>query len=265
MAAAKRHGLEVHVWKVNFNLSTAPKVSSGHARQGRLKTGPRRANWLCPSHPENLKLEVDTMLEVARKYDVDGLHFDYIRSERRILLLRRLPPAVRGPDWPEGGPLARRLLLGSLKTNTAIGACEQITRLVKTVHQEAKKLKPTIKISAAVFSGYPSCRTSVGQDWPAWIKAGYLDFVCPMDYTQSDMSFTNMVASQMPLVDGRIPIYPGIGAWRLGSADRVVSQIQIARQLGAQGFTIFDLNEGAAKEIVPGIGLGAGAKKATRE
>src|SRR5208283_87321 len=25
LAAARRHGLEVHVWKVNWNLSTAPK------------------------------------------------------------------------------------------------------------------------------------------------------------------------------------------------------------------------------------------------
>ena len=32
-----------------------------------------------PLHPQNFQLELDSMLEVARKYPVDGLHFDYIR------------------------------------------------------------------------------------------------------------------------------------------------------------------------------------------
>jgi len=83
-----------------------------------------------------------------------------------------------------------------------------------------------------------------------------------MDYTQSDMEFTNLVSSQMTLIENQIPVYPGIGAWRLNTADRVVSQILAARALKAPGFTIFDLNEGAIKEMVPGIGLGAGAQKA---
>ncbi len=113
-----------------------------------------------------------------------------------------------------------------------------------------------------MFGRYPDCRESVGQDWVAWVKAGYLDFLCPMDYATSDMEFSNLVANQLKLVEGRIPMYPGIGAWRLGSADRVVGQIHCARQLGAAGFTVFNLDEGAARTLLPGIGLGAGAKQA---
>ena len=102
----------------------------------------------------------------------------------------------------------------------------------------------------------------MGQDWLAWVKAGYLDFICPMDYATSDLAFTNLVSNQMKLIGGRIPVYPGIGAWRLGSADRVVGQMHWARELGAQGFTVFNLEEGAARTLLPGIGLGVGAKKA---
>ncbi|GAH52104.1 unnamed protein product, partial [marine sediment metagenome] len=50
--------------------------------QGRTQVnynGSSNDRWLCPSHPDNRKLEIESMLEVARKYDVDGLHFDYIR------------------------------------------------------------------------------------------------------------------------------------------------------------------------------------------
>ncbi len=141
-------------------------------------------------------------------------------------------------------------------------ACDQITRLVQTVHDEAKKLKPGIKISAAVFGAYPDCRRSVGQDWVAWVRAGYLDFVCPMDYADTDPPFVDLVTQQLKLVDGRIPLYPGIGAWRLGSADRVASQIYEARQLGAPGFMLFNLDAGTAQTLLPAMALGIGSQTA---
>jgi uncharacterized lipoprotein YddW (UPF0748 family) len=106
----------------------------------------------------------------------------------------------------------------------------------------------------------------VGQDWPEWIKAGWLDFVCPMDYTESDDTFCSLVENQLRLVDGRIPVLPGIGATASRatlSADRVVGQIHHARHLGAAGFTIFNFSESTAESIVPGVGLGAGSQRAT--
>jgi uncharacterized lipoprotein YddW (UPF0748 family) len=143
--------------------------------------------------------------------------------------------------------------------------CKQITGLVEAVHREAKKLRPELKISAAVFGAYPACRDSVAQDWPEWIEAGYLDFVCPMDYTESDLAFAALVENQLKLVGGRIPVYPGIGATASNatlSADRVVGQIHCARSLGAAGFTIFNFAPATATSIIPGVGLGAGAQKA---
>jgi uncharacterized lipoprotein YddW (UPF0748 family) len=100
--------------------------------------------------------------------------------------------------------------------------------VVEAVSREAKRVRPGIKISAAVFGGYPSCRQAVGQDWVAWVKAGYLDFICPMDYSASDDTFADLVASQVSLVGGRVPIYAGIGATAVNppmSAEQVLGQI----------------------------------------
>ena len=36
-------------------------------------------NWLCPSNPENVKLELNAITEIVRNYKVDGIHLDYIR------------------------------------------------------------------------------------------------------------------------------------------------------------------------------------------
>ncbi len=267
--SAKKHGLEVHVWKVNYNLSGAPKdFVDKMRREGRLQRTSRGEEhpWLCPSHPANKKLELESMLEVAQKYPVDGLHFDYIRYPGSDVCFcdgcRRRFEAELGrkvADWP------RDCRHGSLKDRYTTWRCRQITDLVTAVHREGKKLRPELKISAAVFGSYPGCRESVAQDWPAWIKAGLLDFVCPMDYTNSDTTFCNLVTNQLRLVGKQIPVYPGIGATASNSrlsADRVAGQIHHARRLGAGGFTVFNFSEGTASDIIPGVGLGAGAQKA---
>ncbi len=269
VAACKKHGLEAHIWKVNWNLSNAPREFVEKLRkEGRTQVSAHGQphDWLCPSHPQNFQLELDSMLEVARRYDVAGLHFDYIRYPDGDHCYcdgcRQRFEADSGKKvarWPDD------CYRGERRNEYRDWRCKQITRLVEAVHREAKKIKPQIKISAAVFGSYPACRESVGQDWPEWIKAGYLDFVCPMDYTESDLGFITLVANQLELVGGRIPIYPGIGATASRSAlsvDRVVGQIHHARALGASGFTIFNLSRGTIQDIVPGVGLGVGSQPA---
>ncbi len=266
-AAAKKHGLEVHVWKVNYNAQNAPKEFLDRmAREGRLQhdvKGEQR-NWLCPSHPENFKLELESMIEVARMYPVDGIHFDYIRYPGRESCYcdgcRARFEAASGKkveNWP------RDCHGGARRDEYNDWRCQQITNLVAAVHREGKKLRPELAISAAVFGQYPGCRESVAQDWPAWVKAGYVDFLCPMDYTGSDEQFSNMVENQLKLVGGRVPVYPGIGASAPGlEPDRVVGQILHARRLGAPGFTVFEFSARTVDTIASGVGLGAGRQKA---
>lgn len=265
LEACKKYGVEVHVWKVNHNLSGAPDDFVGKLRaEGRLQmsNSGQEQKWLCPSHPSNFQLELDSMLEVAKKYDVDGLHFDYIRYPNRNHCYcegcrQRFEAQVgaKVANWPKD------CYSGDLREPYHDFRRDQITRLVAAVSQDAKELKPGIKISAAVFGAYPDCRESVGQDWVKWVKAGYLDFVCPMDYTQSDPNFIGLVQNQLRLVEGRIPVYPGIGAWRL-TPDRAVGQMHHARKLGAQGFTVFDLGRAAAESVLPAVALGAGSQRA---
>jgi uncharacterized lipoprotein YddW (UPF0748 family) len=266
-AAAKKYGLEVHVWKVNYNLENAPKKFVEQLRrEGRTQVSVKGepCNWLCPSHPENQKLERESMLEIARKYPVDGLHFDYIRYPDGVHCYcdgcRRRFEAQSGravSDWP------KECFSGSRKEEYRDWRCRQITSLVAALSRDARKIRPGLKISAAVFGSYPACRESVDQDWPEWVKAGHLDFVCPMNYTASDAEFCSLVRSQMKLIEGRVPLYPGIGAWMVKSSpDRVVGQIHHARSLGASGFAIFDFNPATAASVVPGVGLDAGVPRA---
>ena len=270
-AAAKKYGIEVHVWKVDFNLTTAPKEFVEKLRgEGRTQVSVKGepSDWLCPSNPDNQKLELESLLEVARKYPVDGLHLDYIRYPGSEYCYcdgcrRRFEAAsgrkVLDKDWP------KECFSGDRKDEYNDWRCRQITGLVTAVSREAKKIRPGLKISAAMFGSYPGCRESVAQDWPAWIKAGSLDFVCPMDYTADDTELAALVHSQMKLIGGRVPLYVGIGATATGihlTPDRVVGQILLARSLGASGFSIFNFSPQTAATIVPAVGEGAASRRA---
>lgn len=269
LKAAHQHGLEVHIWKVNHNLSTAPASFVKQMRDAgrtQVSVNGEPSDWLNPAHPENFQLEVDSMLEVVRKYPVDGIHFDYIRypndrhcysdySRKKF----EADTGIKVQNWPGD------CYNGKLKSEYRDWRAAQITRLVETVQREARKIRPGIKISAAVFREYPDCREWVAQDWPLWAQRGYLDFICPMDYTDNDTQFRIWIEDQQKHLGGRIPIYPGIGALSSRttlSSDRVLGQVDVTRQLKAGGFTVFSLNPQTLSSIVPDFKLSAGKVKA---
>ena len=175
LAAAKKYGLQVHVWKVNCNLSTAPrefidKIRREHRNQ--VSVNGEAENWLCPSHPENFQLELDSMLEVARKYEVDGLHFDYIRYPDQD---KCYCDGCRSRFEEQTGAqvqLADRLLFGRPARPVCAVALRPDHTAGESRARRGQENPAGIAISAAVFGAYPSCRESVAQDWPEWIKAG---------------------------------------------------------------------------------------------
>ena len=268
LAACRKHGVQVHVWKVNWNLgSTVPREFVERLRgEGRLQADAQGKEqlWLCPSHPGNQRLEVESLVEVVRKYDVDGIHFDYIRypdadhcycAGCKARFQRSLGAAVH--NWPKDvlteGPLHQRWLEWRRGN---------ITALVKAVSHRVRAVRPTIKLSAAVFPNWAADRDSIGQDWKLWCEKGYLDFVCPMDYTPSDRSFENMVARQVQWA-GRTPCYPGIGlsasTSRFG-VDRLIEQINLTRRHNTHGFVIFNYGLPECEEVLPLLGLGITAR-----
>ena len=133
-----------------------------------------------------------------------------------------------------------------------------ISFVVRTVSQRVRAEAPGVKISAAVFPSAETSPTNVGQDWTAWCRAGWLDFVCPMDYVESSALFRNQVAAQKRLV-GKVPIYPGIGlsTWRHDGREavRLAKQILAVRELGVEGFTVFNFDRRAEK-VLPMLHLG---------
>lgn len=262
--AARARGVAVHVWKVNYNLLGAPPAFINSLRAAQRTQVSRTGaplDWLCPSHPENFALETNTMLEVVRNYDIDGIHFDYIRypdsdhcycagcGER---FQSQTGQVVA--NWPAGVLAAGAVRAAFLDWRRA-----QITRLVDAVYHGTKELKPFVQVSAAVFPEAESAYDGVGQDWRAWATNGIVDFLCPMNYTTELHRFTNLVAQQLAAVGGRVPVYPGIGAYVL-QTDATLAQIEATRAADTGGFIIFELSPASAATLLPACGAGATAR-----
>lgn len=264
--AAKENGIELHVWRINWALARTPDdLLAQLDAAGRLQRNSKgqrgrddpevKVDWLCPSHPENRKLEKEAVLELVRSYDVAGIQFDYLRypggdycfcdgckerfQQSQAVKVERWPDDVR-----EGGRLAakwqhwRRSL---------------ITSLAQEISDAAHALKPDICLSLAAWPDIDAGRDLYGQDWVPWAREGTLDFVCPMDYTTDDARLVSLLGRQVAEVKGAIPIYAGLGAFQMSSEAQLVSQIEVARAEGADGFVAFAYGSGNFDQWLPDL------------
>ena len=199
--------------------------------------------WLCPSDERNRKLEFDAMIELADK-GIDGIHFDYIRFDRRrtcycdrcrALFENRIGRPV--VNWPKDcayvdGPFAAQW--DAFRRDT-------ISELVKRVSRAVRLKHPEVEISAAVTTFHEDCAS----DWPRWCREKWLDFVCPMTYTMSMRQLEGWIGFDAKVQsETGIPVYPGIGVFSSCSqldAITCAQQLDLIRQRGFRGFAFFKL------------------------
>ncbi|NLW50876.1 MAG: family 10 glycosylhydrolase [Candidatus Brocadiaceae bacterium] len=270
IAAARAHGVQVHVWKVCWEVGWqgARDAHEPFEREGRLQVDRfgRTRRALCPSNPVNRRYELDAILEAA-EYDVDGIHLDYIRYQDANVCYcdgcrERFGAASGRPvaDWP-----AEVAAGGARAAEYAAFREEQITSFVREVRRALKETKPGLKLSAAVWEPAPSA-LRVAQDWPAWVDEGLLDFVCPMIYTEDAAYFEATLAEIMRRVGGRVDVCPGLKVV-MGSRpegrpplDVTVDQIAGARALSVSGFVLFELREFQQTHLMPYLRAGLTAE-----
>ncbi len=258
--ACRKYGVEIHVWKVNWNMgSRTPeelreKMREAGRTQMTVKGEPTR--YLAPHRQDNFELERDAMLELVRKYPIDGIHFDYIRYPDSGCDFspgaREAFEAVLGrkvEEWPKDCAWG-----GKLRKEYNAWRQGNISRLVEAVYHGAKAIRADIKVSAAVFSDWESAEESIAQAAGTWIDKGWLDFVCPMNYTTDYAALKRRVEYQVQRVNGRIPLYSGLGTYLHDGPVMTGSQVELSRALGADGVVCFDLRRSLVEEILPVLG-----------
>ena len=262
MNACRKYGVKCHVWKVCWRggLKSDKSFFKRLSEEGRIQVdehGKQRELWMCPSNPKNLKVEIDTFVELARKRP-DGIHMDYIRypDDKHCFCKGckdRFEKTIgrKLDNWPKDVTGRGSVLSEAWQKFRS----DNITALVRGVSERVRMECPGVEISAAVFQGYDTGAKSVAQDWVQWCKKGYLDFVCPMNYyVSSDLFFEKLVRSQnMAIRGGSTKLRPGLGlsCWRDDISDAVTMarQIKSVRDIGLDGFAVFALDERAQKVL----------------
>ncbi|MEZ5328004.1 MAG: family 10 glycosylhydrolase [Verrucomicrobiales bacterium] len=169
-----------------------------------------------PGHPSVLQYTFEVAMDIITHYDVDGLHFDYIRyseagSAANANVWGYHPVAVERYNrlYDQSGVPAPST------ANWSQFKRDQVTALVRKTYLHALALRPEVRLSVAAipWGGAPGgisksvFRTTaawslVMQDWRGWTEEGIVDLAVPMVYrnqTESASAFAqwNTVAKRM--------------------------------------------------------------------
>lgn len=191
--------------------------------------------------------------EIARNYDVDGIHLDYIRYAGRGYgyhpETREAFKAEYGYDPLEFAPpnavaFAEQhgvALRAQLERAWDDYRRDAVTQTVVEVYEAVTAEKPWVVVSASVFANQNDAYQHRFQDWTKWLREGLIDLVIPMAYGTNPLVVRQQiaVATQSARLSGR-HVYAGLGIYNIG-ADRqtLTTMIEDSRELGAQGFSLF--------------------------
>ncbi len=169
---AHAEGMEVHPW---FSVCRGPLKHLDEDRLWMFYWSAEKERWFggwADVHrPEFRDWIVDFMLDCCRRYDVDGLHYDYIRAGVDCACEQCV--AEFEEQFGHGMDEA---------TNTEWAQWHQpaITDIVRRTTLGLREIKPDAITSAAVQTAHAGPRG--GQDGPGWVREGILDVLMPMDY-----------------------------------------------------------------------------------
>jgi hypothetical protein len=220
---------------------TPKGISNSYKAQNRLQVSARgdTVKWLSLCDTANINYEINSISEVLERYEVDGIHLDYIRYQSddydyntkcRAPFEEYLGFAV--DSWPED------VISGAHKARYAKFKINQITNVVRAARRVIDSIQPEAELSAAVYADYTTAISWVSQDWPTWMADSLLDFLAPMNYTNSASTFEANLNTELSLANN-IPVYSGIGSFAGMPLSTLTEQINITRQKKTGGFILF--------------------------
>ncbi len=220
-----RRGMELHAWIVTMPLGKWNALGCSQLRK-RHAAMVRRIDadgYMNPEKPQTANYLADICREVTERYDVDGIHLDYIR-------------------YPETWK----------RTVSPDAARQNITRIVRQIHDAVKAVKPWVKMSCSPIGKYDDLSRYWSHGWNAygkgaqaaqeWLRDGLMDELFPMMYFRGDQFFPFALDwqenSHGRIIAGGLGIYfldPKEGNWK---ANDVEQEMYHLRNIG-QGHAFF--------------------------
>ncbi len=231
IAEGHRRGIEIHAWFNPFRTTISGKpVGRGHISSKRPDLIKRAGSttMLNPSASAAREHVLGVIMDVVRRYDIDGVHLDdYFYP---------YPPNHNIADGKS--PSQRRAAVDAF---------------VSRLYSGVKSVKPWVRVGISPFGiwqpGYPSSvQASVNAyehlacDARKWLAKGWVDYLAPQLYwrCRSEQSFPELM-KWWSGINPRRPVWPGIASVRINSredpgrpASEIGAQIDYSRKLARQ-------------------------------
>ncbi len=228
---AHKRGLELHAWFNPFRATISGRpVGRNHIanRQPSLLKKAGNTTILNPSNKSAQQHVMRVILDVVRRYDIDGVHLDdYFYP---------YPPHNEIADGKS--PAERRAAIDTF---------------VRNLYTSVKSTKPWVRVGISPFGiwqpNYPAgikagvnAYEHLACDARKWLAKGWVDYLAPQLYWRidSDQSFTALM-EWWSCINPRRPVWPGIASARIKSsedpgrpASEIAAQIDYSRRMARQ-------------------------------
>ncbi|HEU4374542.1 MAG TPA: family 10 glycosylhydrolase, partial [Telluria sp.] len=197
VAEAHARGLQLHAWFNPYRARQAgarsPLASSHIAR-----TNPAAVKsygkylWMDPGEEAAAKQTLDVVLDVVRRYDIDGVHIDDYFYPYPTEALDGNGAAKGEQDFPDQ-PSWQRYLLSGGRLERAAWRRQNVNRLIEALYTGIHREKSWVLFGISPFGlGKPDRRPAgiVGfsqydklyADAETWLENGWLDYLSPQLY-----------------------------------------------------------------------------------
>ncbi|MCW2944995.1 MAG: hypothetical protein JWR24_1712 [Actinoallomurus sp.] len=238
---AHARGLEFHAWFNPYRVSTQPdrkRLAPGNPARRHPGWVHRYGDdlWYDPGLPEVRNLITQVVLDVVRKYDVDGVHLDdYF-----------YPYPLPGKAFPDTATFKK---YGSGFKDVADWRRHNVDVLVQGLHTQIHQAKQWVKFGISPFGVWRNRSTDpagsdthalqsyddIYADSRAWVRNGWVDYVAPQLYwpmgsTAAD--YRTLVAWWAKQVAGTsVQLIIGQAAYQIGHGGAWNDPAELSRHL----------------------------------
>ncbi len=250
---AHARGLELHAW---FNPYRARHATarSPVAHDHIAKTNPAavksygRFLWMDPGEESASKQTLDVILDVVKRYDIDGVHIDDYFYPYPIEVEGALDggpgnkPEIDFPDLPA----FQRYALAGGKLERADWRRQNVNRLIEALYKGIHAEKSWVRFGISPFGlGKPDRRPGgiVGfsqydklyADAELWLENGWVDYFAPQLYwpiAQAPQAYDVLLDYWVAQNRHGRHMWPGLYTSRIGAATKSYAPEEIVQQIG---------------------------------
>ncbi len=223
-----KRGMECHAWMVAIPLGNKKHVESlgKQSVTKRMKdicVPYKNEYFLNPGHPATKEYLMKLTREVVSRYDVDGVHYDYLRYPEY---------APRFPDSYDFKRYGKGRSLDQWRR-------DNLTDIVRYIYKGVKEIKPWVKVSTCPIGKYRDTKRYPSNGWNAfyavyqdpqgWLGEGIQDQIYPMMYFQKNNFYPFALDWQEQSNDRHV--VPGLGIYFLDPSEGNWKRDEIDRQI----------------------------------